>query len=74
MDRENAIMERKNAIMNLLPSEISLLRSVSFLTKLSYKKLPPSLVRCIFCFNGTPVSGQNVKRSFKFPLFEFSMR
>ena len=45
---ENAIMNRENAIMNQLPSEIFLLRSVSFLIKLSCKKLPPSLVKCVF--------------------------
>ena len=74
MNRENAIMNRENAIMNQLPSEIFLLWSVSFLIKLSCKKLPPSLVKCVFfCFN-VPPSGQNVKRPFKFLLFEFSMR
>ena len=34
--------------MNQLPSEIFLLRSVLFLIKLSCKKLPPSLVKCVF--------------------------
>ena len=34
--------------MNQLPSEIFLLWSVSFLIKLSCKKLPPSLVKCVF--------------------------
>ena len=48
MNRENAIMNRENAIMNQLPSEIFLLWSVSFLIKLSCKKLPPSLVKCVF--------------------------
>ena len=48
MNCENAIMNRENAIMNQLPSEIFLLRSVSFLIKLSCKKLPPSLVKCVF--------------------------
>ena len=60
--------------MNQLPSEIFVLWSVSFLIKLSCKKLPPSLVKCVFfCFN-VPPSGQNVQRLFKFLLFEFSMR
>ena len=48
MNCENAIMNRENAIMNQLPSEIFLLRSVSFLIKLFCKKLPPSLVKCVF--------------------------
>ena len=34
--------------MNQLPSEIFLLWSVSFLIKLSCKKLPPSLIKCVF--------------------------
>ena len=60
--------------MNQLPSEIFVLWSVSFLIKLSCKKLPPSLIKCVFfCFN-VPPSSQNVQRLFKFLLFEFSMR
>ena len=58
--------------MNQLPSEIFLLWSVSFLIKLSCKKLPPSLVKCVFF--AVPPSGQNAKRPFKFLLFDFSMR
>ena len=65
MSCENLIMNRENAIVNQLPSEIFLLQSVSFLIKLSCKKLPPSLVKCVFfCFN-VPPSGQIVKRPFK---------
>ena len=48
MNRENAIMNRKNAIMNQLSSEIFILRPASFLIKLFCKKLPPSLVKCVF--------------------------
>ena len=48
MSCENLIMNRENAIVNQLPSEIFLLQSVSFLIKLSCKKLPPSLVKCVF--------------------------
>ena len=39
---------KKKRVMNQLPSEIFVLWSVSFLIKLSCKKLPPSLVKCVF--------------------------
>ena len=61
---ENAIMNRENAIMNQLPSEIFLLRSVSFLIKLSCKKLPPSLVKCVFLLYPRQVKMPNVHLNF----------
>ena len=66
MNCENAIINRENAIMNQLPSEIFLLRSVSFLIKLSCKKLPPSRVKCVFLLQCYPrqVKMSNVHLNF----------
>ena len=64
MSCENLIMNRKNSIVNQLPSEIFLLQSVSFLIKISCKKLPPSLVFLLQC---TPVRSKcqtSIKISF----------
>ena len=59
MSCEHLIMNRENAIVNQLPSEIFLLQSVSFLIKLSCKKLPPSAVPGFF----TPMYPRQVKMS-----------
>ena len=46
--RGHEVSYKKKRVMNQLPSEIFVLWSVSFLIKLSCKKLPPSLVKCVF--------------------------
>ena len=58
-NNESRECNNESRTKNLLPSEIFLLRSVQFLIKIpSIEKLPPSLVKCIFRFNVTPVSGE----------------
>ena len=73
MSCENLIMNRENAIVNQLPSEIFLLQSVSFLIKLSCKKLPPSLVKCVFLLQCYPsqVKLSNVNLNFLCLIFEW---